>query len=64
MAKVDSIAVTDGADDGMVQLEGGDFLMGSEDGWAYAVDAFEPQRVRPAQHDRQGVGMVPGPVRR
>ncbi len=36
--------MTDDADDGMVQLEGGEFLMGSEDHWAYPGDGEGPVR--------------------
>ena len=36
--------MTDGAGDGMVLLEGGEFLMGSEDQWAYPGDGEGPVR--------------------
>ena len=39
----------DGPDDGMVALEGGEFLMGSEDHWAYPGDGEGP--VRPVRVD-------------
>jgi formylglycine-generating enzyme len=41
--------MTDGAGDGMVLLEGGEFLMGSEDRWAYPGDGEGP--VRPVRVD-------------
>ncbi len=36
--------MTDGAGDGMILLEGGEFLMGSEDRWAYPGDGEGPVR--------------------